>query len=158
MLTHRPRGAIARAWFSLADPATAMVAGAEYTGKWAAALEAVEAYHNEAQQRRLPVYLPALRVLRGRCLVMLDRAAEAESSLQEAIATARAEVLRPVLCQAHAALSELYRRQNRNPQADTHRIAAAEILHEIAASFPEPAQRDGFLATPPVRRLLKNPI
>jgi DNA-binding SARP family transcriptional activator len=113
MRQHAPRGAIPTAWLVLAEPALAETASAEYTDQWAMALDTVEQAIHEAQQRRLPLYFAGLTYQRGCCLSALGNLKEAEVELDKAITAAQAAVFRPVLWQAHAALSQLCRMQGR---------------------------------------------
>jgi tetratricopeptide (TPR) repeat protein len=154
MQSHPPRGAIARAWFTLGDAAAATVAGAAYSGAWSNALHVVEKAQAEAEQRHLPVYEPGLEVHRARCLAMLDRQSEAVQRLNRAIATAQTVGLRPILWQAHGLLADLHHGQGRNAEATSHATAAAHAIDEIANSLAEPIHRDSFLARPSVTRYL----
>lgn len=149
-----PPGAIGAAWLVPDFPAVAAVRGAEHTGDWTTAEQMVEQALEEAKRRRLPVYVPRLLCEYGRCLVGLGRMAKAEPWFGEAVGAANDAGLRPVMWEAHAALSQLYRARNRLADANSERNMAAEIALEIANSFEDTAYRHSFLGTPAIQSVL----
>lgn len=146
-----PCGEIGTAWHVLADPATAAVREAEWTGAWDLATGRVEQALAEANRRRLTFYEPLLRYEHGRCLEALKRFEEADGSYQEALTAAKANGLLPVQWQVHAGLARLYAAQGPASRADAERAAAVRIVLKIADSLIEPGQRESLLSTPAVR-------
>jgi tetratricopeptide (TPR) repeat protein len=150
-----PCGEIGTAWHVLADPASASVREAEWTGDWDLAAERVEQALSEAKRRSLSFYEPILYYERGRCLEGLENLGEAEDSYREALAIAKANGLRPVQWQAHAGLARLYAAGGSVARADAERAAASRIVRQIADSLIEPGQRDSLLSTPPVQAVVR---
>ena len=150
-----PCGEIGTAWHVLADPASAAVREAEWTGDWDLAAERVEQALSEAKRRRLSFYEPILYYERARCLEGLENLGEAEGSYRQALAIAEAHGLRPVQWQAHAGLARLYAAGGSAARAEVERSAAARIVRQIADSLIEPGQRDSLLSTPPVQAVVK---
>lgn len=81
--SRQPRGAIARAWITFADLSMATVRGAEQNDRWEEAQTFVEQALLEAQQRRIPLYMPILLLEHGCCLEHLERLQEAEDKYHE---------------------------------------------------------------------------
>lgn len=87
--------------------------------------------------------IPYLWLLRAEALSGLGRAAEAETTLQEALATSRKTGRKPYEWRAHAALGALYRRR-RAGAAETHLGAARALTETLVESLPDAAQQEAF--------------
>jgi DNA-binding SARP family transcriptional activator/tetratricopeptide (TPR) repeat protein len=99
-------------------------------------------------------YLAELLWLKGRAWLALENGARAQSALAEARAVAEDTGERPILWQILVALSDLESMRGNQPEADTLRCQAREIVCYIADNAGSKALRDSFLAQPAVARIL----
>jgi DNA-binding CsgD family transcriptional regulator len=89
--------------------------------------------------------IPRLWKLRGEALMALGRVEEAETLLQAAQATARAQGLRPLLWRICVALGKLYRVQRRQQEAEEAFSTAQALIEELAANVADEDLRASFL-------------
>jgi DNA-binding SARP family transcriptional activator/tetratricopeptide (TPR) repeat protein len=134
---HMPRGAIGRAWFTLADVANAAVAGGGSAHGWEVALRTVEDGLAEAKQRRLDYFLPELLLDKARCLAGLKRQAEAVELLQELLSLAQLHRLDALLWKGHAALGEIYRSQGRLTLAQSAEERASAMVRQFTQGIED---------------------
>lgn len=144
---HVPRGAIGRAWFTLAGLADAASAGGGIAHGWKVALAVVEESLAEARQRRLDYYLPGLLLNQAHCLAELDRVAEAAERLQELLSLAQMHDLDMLLWQGYAALGALYRSQGQMDLAQVSEQKASATVHQIAQGLDDVDLRTRFLTS-----------
>jgi DNA-binding SARP family transcriptional activator len=144
---HIPRGAIGRAWFSLADVAHAAVSGGGIAHGWEVALAVVEESWTEAKRRRLDFYLPELLLDKARCLDALDRHTEAVQSLQNLLTLAQVHGLDALLWKGFATLSALYRAQGQDALAQLTEQKAITVVCQIAQGVDDAYLRTRFLAS-----------
>jgi tetratricopeptide (TPR) repeat protein len=86
--------------------------------------------------------VPRLWLLRGQCLTALGRYAEAATDLRAGQAAAREQ--RPLLWRLTAALAQAYAAQGEAAAAEHETAAARDLVLALAASVPNPAQRERF--------------
>jgi len=90
--------------------------------------------------------IPRLWKLRGEALAALDRAAEAETALIAAQATAKEQGLRPWLWRIAIILGRLYQAQARREEAEQAFSTARSLIEELAANVPDEQLRTHFLS------------
>jgi tetratricopeptide (TPR) repeat protein len=144
---HIPRGAIGRAWFTLADVAHAAVAGGGIATGWEIALAVVEESLAEAKRRRLDFYLPELLLDRASCLAALNREAEAIERLQELVSLAEVHELDMLLWKGYSALSALHRTYGQEELAQLIGEKAMPVVHRLAQGIDDAGLRTRFLAS-----------
>ena len=144
---HIPRGAIGRAWFSLADVAHAAVAGGGIMHGWEVALEKVEQSLAEATRRRLDFYLCELTLDKAKCFLGLDRLGEAERLLHELIGYTQRHGLDALLWKEHIALSRVYQAQGQEGRARQTRDNALTMIRQFAQGVDDITLRTRFLAS-----------
>jgi tetratricopeptide (TPR) repeat protein len=89
--------------------------------------------------------IPYLAKLRSEGLAALQQWAEAEATLQAALATAQAQGTPRLIWPLQVALGRLYQAQGRPADATQSFAAARAVMEAIAATVPDPALRDNFL-------------
>ncbi len=89
--------------------------------------------------------IPHLAKLRAEALIKLKQAAEAETLLQQARATALERGLRPLLWRIDLTLGKLAHSQRRYEEAEQIFATAQETLDDLASGLPDETLRQGFL-------------
>ncbi len=89
--------------------------------------------------------LPHLSHVRGKALMMLHQAAEAETALQAARAGAMRQGARSLLWRIALDLGKLYHAELRDEEAERAVTFAQELIEELAAPIPSQSLRDQFL-------------
>ncbi len=89
--------------------------------------------------------IPRLAKLRGEALIKLKQAAEAETLLQQARATALERGLRPLLWRIDLTLGKLAHAQRRYEEAQRRFAEALELLENLASSLPDESLHQQFL-------------
>jgi DNA-binding CsgD family transcriptional regulator len=89
--------------------------------------------------------IPRLSKLRGEALTKLKQAAEAETTLQDARATALKHGLRPLLWRIYLTQGKLAHSQRRYEEAERRFAAAQEMLEDLASSLPDETLQQHFL-------------
>jgi DNA-binding CsgD family transcriptional regulator len=92
------------------------------------------------------VIIPRLGYLRGQALLGLGRLAKAESTWQEALASALGQGFQPLGWRIQAGLAQLYLKQRRRPPAEAARRAAQDLIEKLAATVPDDQSRQKFIA------------
>jgi DNA-binding CsgD family transcriptional regulator/tetratricopeptide (TPR) repeat protein len=90
--------------------------------------------------------IPHLWKLQGEALAALQQESEAEAALRAALASARAQRLRPLHWRVAAALGSLFRTTRRSEDAEQASAAARVTIEELAAEIPEEVLRTTFLS------------
>jgi DNA-binding CsgD family transcriptional regulator len=83
--------------------------------------------------------IPLLSLLRGDCLIALDRDGETEFPVRETLRIAAERELLPLAWRCHAALARLLARRGERSAAGIEARAAREIVTRLAASLPDAA-------------------
>jgi len=89
--------------------------------------------------------IPRLAKVRGEALIKLKQAAEAETLLQQAQATALKGGLRPLLWRIDLDLGKLAHAQRRYEEAERRFAEALETLDELASGLPDESLHQHFL-------------
>ena len=89
--------------------------------------------------------IPHLAELRGEALIKLQQAAEAETILQQARATALRRGLRPLLWRIDLTLGKLAHSQRRYEEAERRFAEALELLEDLASGLPDETLQQHFL-------------
>ena len=76
----------------------------------------------------------------------LQRAVEAETTLQAARAAAQAQGLRPMLWRICVSLGKLYQTQKRQGEAEQAFLTARMLIEELAANLADERLREHFLS------------
>ena len=125
-------------WFERGQLAVARGQGQE-------ALAIAEHLVASVPERRPEQAVPMLWLLRGAARAALGQAAEAERDWEAALATARAQKLRPVVWRLEARLAQLFQAQGRSAEAATRLGSARATVEVIARTIPDGAQREQFI-------------
>ena len=83
--------------------------------------------------------------MRGEALTKLKQAAEAETTLKDARATALKHGLRPLLWRIYLTQGKLAHSQRRYEEAERRFAAAQEMLEDLASSLPDETLQQHFL-------------
>jgi DNA-binding CsgD family transcriptional regulator len=128
-----------RVWWARAS--LALAAGAPEQ-----ALEIVDQLIESAPNRQLGVVIPHLWYLRSQALMALARNEAAESVLNEALASATARSLTPLLWRIRVSQGRLSLTRRQRKQAELAFAAARELIAELSDSLPDQELRAAFLS------------
>lgn len=135
---HNNIGAFARVWNILDAPAWAAVFEAEITGQWAEAQHSVEGLLAEAMERKLPLFLPSLRIAQAHVLFGLGDYEAAESALAAARAIAHAKNQLPWLWRIALLRIHIAHRQGDDARAKEQQQVADQLASTLAERLPRP--------------------
>lgn len=115
-------------------------------GDPAGALDIVERLIASAAGRTGEHDIPLLALVGSDCLIALQRYDEAEERLRAALRIATERGLLPLRWRSHGALGRLYAACGNDAVADEQHQSAWAIIEHLAATLPDAALRDEFLA------------